>query len=257
MYSKHEKPVITCSIFYYDTDYKKNTGKQVLDVLEKYNMFPPEKFYAGKLTKNRFIYASEATKEVLTQAYSEKDILALDMASGDSRKVDDYWRVQWNLSFLKNSKIAVRPTFMPWNVLSIYSTHERMNDPAIYLEFFSCMRELIEFLHPFYAVVDDVSNKVKLMDLAHEPYFVPDRIQEIYWGNYFGEFHCEHYGIDKINAIPANNVEEIGNGVFFSLTNHVLEYGSRECQNVRRIVKNYLRTGEKTGDGFLSSIADP
>lgn len=241
MYSKDEKPIITCSIFYYDTDYKKNTGKQVLNILEKYNMFPPEKFYAGKLTKNRFVYASETTKEVMAQAYSEKDVLALDMASGDSQKVDDYWRVQWNLTFYKSSKIVVKPVFIPWNVLSIYSTHKRINEPAIYSEFFSCMRELIEFLCPFYAVVDDVSNKVKLLDLAHESHFVPDRIQEIYWGNYWGESHCLQYGIDKVNKIPAKNIEKIGKGIFFSLTNHVLEYASDDCNNVRKTVKNYLK----------------
>ena len=69
MYSKDEKPIITCSIYYYDTDYKKSTGEQVLNILEKHNMFPPEKFYAGKLTKNQFVYASEATKEIMAKKY--------------------------------------------------------------------------------------------------------------------------------------------------------------------------------------------
>lgn len=241
MYSKYEKPIIDCSIFYYDTEYKKGTGEQVLNILEKFNMFPPEKFYAGKLTNNRFICASEITKEVMAQAYNEKDVLGLDMASGDSRKVTDYWRVEWNLTFYKSSEIVANPIFMPWNVLSIQSTHERMNDPTIYSEFFDCLKELIKLLNPFYATVDDVSNAVKLMDLAHEAHFVPNRIQEIYWGNYWGEIHCDNYGPDKIRAIPAKNVEKIGNGVFFTLTDHVLEYESRECKNVRRNVKKHLR----------------
>lgn len=250
MYSKCEKPIITCSIFYYDVDYKKSTGQQVLNILAKHNMFPPEKFYAGKLTKNRFVYASESTLEVMAQAYSEKDVLALDMGSGDSREVDDYWRVQWNLTFYKSSKIVTNPVFMPWNVLSIYSTHKRMNDPAVYSSFFSCMRELIEFLCPFYAVVDDVSNKVKLMNRAHETHFVPERIQEIYWGNYFGEFHCKHYGTKKIKEIPINNVNRIGNGIFFTLTDHVLDYESRECKQARSAVKKHLGDIGKTGVGL-------
>ena len=240
MYSEYEKPIIVCSIFYYDTDYEKSTAEQVLNTLEKYNMFPPEKFYAGKLTRNRFVYATKNTKTMMAQAYTEKNVHGLDMASGDSRKTDAYWRVQWNLTFYKSSKIVANPVFKPWNVLSIYSTHNRMNDPAIYADFFNCMRELIECLHPFYAYADDVSNKVQLMDLANEAHFVPDRIQEIYWGNYFGENHCNHYGLDKIKKIPGKNVEMIGNGVFFSLTDHVLEYGSNECQNARKTVKRYL-----------------
>lgn len=241
MYSEYEKPIIDCSIFYYDTDYKRSTGEQVLDILEKYNMFPPEKFYAGKLTKNRFVYATEQTKDLMAQAYHERDILGLDMASGNSRKVTDFWRVEWNLTFYKNSKLAVEPKFTPWNVLSIHSTHGRLNDPTIYSQFFGCAKELIELLDPFYASVDDVDNKVKLMDRAREAHFVPDRVQEIYWGNYFGEFHCEHYGMEKLKSIPAKTVESIRNGVFFTLTDHALEYDTRECENARRKVKKYLK----------------
>lgn len=241
MYSKYETPIIICSIFYYDREYKKSTGEQVLDILEKYKMFPPEKFYAEKLTNNRFIYATEHTKEMMARAYSEKDILGLDMASGNSRKVADYWRVEWNLTFHKNSKLAVEPVFNPWNVLSIHSTHGRMKNPEIYSDFFDCMKELIKLLDPFYASIDDVSNKVDLMDRTQEAHFVPDRIQEIYWGNYFGQLHCDHYGTDKIKAIPAKNIERIGNGVFFSLTDHVLEYNSKECNTERKNVKKYLK----------------
>lgn len=240
MYSENERPIIKCSIFYYDREYKKSTGEQVLDILEKYNMFPPEKFYAGKLTKNRFVYSTEQTKEMMALAYNEKDILGLDMSSGNSRKVADYWRVEWNFTFYKNSKLAVEPIFNPWNVLSIHSTHERMNNPKIYSEFFACIKDLIELLDPFYASVDDINNKVELMDQAHETHFVPDRIQEVYWGNYFGKLHCDYFGIDKIKAIPAKNVEVIRNGVFFSLTDHVLEYESKKCRKERKNIKKYL-----------------
>ena len=240
MYSKYEKPIINCSIFYYDKEYKKCTAEQVFDILTKYGMFPPEKFYAGKLTKNRFVSSGERTKDILIQGYSEKNVLELDMASGNSRKVEDYWRVDWFLTFYKNSKLAVKPVFEPWNILSIHSTHGRLNDSKIYADFFGCAKELIALLGPFYASIDDVNNKVMLMDRARESHFVPDRIQEIYWGNYFGEYHCNHYGIDKMKRVPAKNVEAIGNGVFFTLTDHVLEFDSRECNATRRIIKKSL-----------------
>lgn len=241
MYSEYEKPIIKCTIFYYDTDYKKSTAEQIFEILEKYNMFPPEKFYAGKLTRNRFIYANEQTKDVMVQAYAEKNVLGIAMASGNSRKVEEYWSVDWSLTFYKNSKLAVEPTFMPWNVLSIESTHGRLQDPAVYRDFFLCMKDLIKLIHPFYARVDDVDNAVTLMDRTKERRFVPDYIQQIYWGNYFGSMHCNHYGMDKIEKIPASNVEKIGDGVFFSLTDHVLEYNTRECKQARRRVEKYLK----------------
>lgn len=241
MYSEFEKPTITFTIFYYDTDYKKSTAEKMFEILEKCNMFPPEKFYASKLTRNRFIYANEQTKEVMIQAYAEKDVLGIAMASGNSRKVEEYWSVDWSLTFYKNSKLAVEPVFMPWNVLSIESTHGRLQDPAVYRDFFQCMKELIKLINPIYVYVDDVANAVDLMNRTKERRFVPDHIQQIYWGNYFGPMHCNHYGMDKIEKIPASNVERIGDGVFFSLTNHVLEYNTRECKQVRKKVEKYLK----------------
>ena len=239
MYSDFEQPIIKCSIFYYDTEYNKHTAERVLDILEKYNFFPPEKFYAEGLTKNRFIRTSEQTKEVMIQAYNEKDVFGVDMSSGDSRKVIDYWRVEWNFTFHKSKK-TIDSTFKPWNILSIHSTHGRFNDPLMYEVYFDCIKELIKFLDPFYASVDDVDNKVKLMDLTGETHFVPKRIQQIYWGNYFGAIHCESFGYDKVCNIPAKNVEKIGAGVFFTLTDHVLEYDSIKCKRERNRIKNYL-----------------
>ena len=49
------------------------------------------------------------------------------------------------------------------------------------------------------------------------------------------------YGMDKIKKIPAKNVKRIGNGVFFSLTGHVLEYESKECKDERKNIKKYLK----------------
>lgn len=241
MYSKYEKPVIICSIFYYDLEYKKETGEQVINILEKYNMYPPEKFYAGKITKNKFIYANNLTKELLIDAYSEKDVFGIDMASGNSRRVTDYWRVEWDWTFYKNSKLAVEPVFKPWNVLSIHSTYGRLNNSNIYKAFFSCIKELIEVLTPFYASIDDVSNKVTLMNKTKERYFIPERIQEIYWGNYFGEEHCDYYGLEKLKSIPAVHVEKLGKGIYFSLTDNVFEFDSLECKLLRRKIKNYLK----------------
>ena len=242
MYSKYEKPIIKASIFYYDIEYSRDTAIKVLQILEKYNMYPPEKICADLLTNNKFICASEQTKDLFVQAYSEKGVLGVDMASGNSRKVADYWRVNWGFTFYKEKKLAVKnPKFMPWNVLSIHSTHGRLNDNDIYLDYLNCVKELIVILNPFYASIDDIDNKVKLLNQTREPHFVPNSIQQIYWGNYFGEQQCLQYGLDKIGNNEMGIVEKIGKGILILLTDHVLEYDSKECKQNRNKIKSYLK----------------
>ena len=184
MYSKCERPVISASIFYYDTDYELERAKQVLEVLKKYGMFPPEKIHADKLTKNKFVLADEQTEDIFAQAYVEKDVFGLDMSSADSRKSTDYWRVIWSLTYLKNSRIVSCPPITPWNTLFVHSTYDRLRNPVALESYLRCVKDLIEILNPFYAEIDDVSNKNRLQDRAGATHFIPDKLQVIYWGNY-------------------------------------------------------------------------
>ncbi|MDD6260105.1 MAG: hypothetical protein PUA74_03315 [Clostridiales bacterium] len=237
MYSKYETPLMKASLFYYDSVYSQETSKQVLDILLKYGFFPPLKIYAASMTKNNYISADEDTGDLFVRSYSEKDILEIDMSSGDSRKVHEYWKANWGLTFLKNSHRTIKqPKTIPWNIFSLYSTYGLLKESEFYENYFNCIFDLIAALKPFFAAVDDVDNRVRLM--SKEEHFVPDRIQQIYWGNYWGKNFCEKYGIDETEDIPTQNVRKIGDGFWFSLTDSAFEFNATECKIKRKIIRD-------------------
>ena len=246
MYSKVEKPTLSATIYYYDIEYNQETAYNVLEILKKYNMYLPEKIYADKLTKGKFVSVENGIDNLFIQAYSEKDVFEVDMASGDSRKVDDYWRVDWSFTYYKNRKLVGACSLMPWNNLTVQSTYGRLQNHTNYDEFISCVKELIVVLDPFYASIDDVNNKVELLSKAGEAHFVPERVQEIFWGNYFGKIHCDNFGIEKMLEIPTEEMERIGEGVFFTLTKSALDFGTKEAIEARKKVKQILKFKKQT-----------
>lgn len=240
MYSKNETPIIRGSLMYYDSQYSADLGAQVQEVLEMYGFFPPEKIYADSLTRGRYIYYRDGMKDLFPNAYSRKGIFGISMASGDSKKVTDYWKFDWYFTFYKNKKIISNPEFTPWNVLSLDTTYGRMQDDSLCKQYFSCIRALISLIRPFYAKIDDVSNSVILLDEAKEECFKPDYVQQIYWGNYWGPDHCATYGMDNILQCPVATVEKISDGVYFTLTDSVFDATSRRCNKQREKIKRFL-----------------
>ena len=221
--------------------YSAEVAYKVLETLKRYEMFPPHKIHAGKLTKNRFVLANKQTSEVFVDAYSEKDVFGIDMASGDSRTSDDFWRVDWGFTYYKNSKLLGSCKFLPWNTLTIQSTYGRLENDAISHAFMSCVRDLILLLDPFYASIDDLGNKVYLMGKTRDKHFVPDQVQEIFWGNYWGPDHCQRYGTNQLFDVAGCNIETIGKGVFFSLSNSMLENKSQAIDCLRKQIKSQYR----------------
>lgn len=221
-------------------EYDSNIGTMVRNILHAYGFYPPDKIYADKLTQGRFVKYRNELDMLFPQAYNQKGVLGLSMASGDSRNESNYWKFDWNFTFLKNDKLMVKPAFEPWNVLSLDSTYGNLQNEIFYGNFFNCFSKLILLLKPFYAKIDDVSNSLKLLSKAHEQHFRPEAIQQIYWGNYFGNKHCQSFGKQKLLNMPLDCVSELGDGVFFSLTNHALDWNSKQCDKNRRIAKEYL-----------------
>lgn len=240
MYSKHEKPTVSATLYYYDTEYKEETAKNILSVLEDYHLFPPERIHADKLTKNKFAYADEHTRALFVDAYSEKDVLGLDMASGDSRYVSDYWKITWSFTYYKNSKLVGSCKFLPWNTLTIQSTYGRLKSKIAEKQFLDCVKKLIAVTHAFYASIDDVNNKVELQDKYKIPYFTPNSIQVIYWGNYIGDEIAAKFNLVNLTDIPAYQSELIGNGVFFTLSHSFHEFNTKEVNTRRNQIRRHL-----------------
>ena len=93
MYSYNERPQIKASIFYYDCDYYDYYPCALFSILEKYNMSTPKKFYAGSLTKNKYINLNNNLKKTFIDSYTEKDIFEFDMSSGENHTANgDFFR---------------------------------------------------------------------------------------------------------------------------------------------------------------------
>lgn len=240
VYSEFEIPIIRGTIFYNDIEYDATIGEGVQRILERYGYFPPNKIYADVLTRGRYIKYRPEMSQLMSEAYSKKGVFSVSMASGDSRKNPEYWKLDWNYTFYKNEKLARTPSFIPWNVLSLDSTTGRLEDPVEYNNYMQCFLELIGYIKPFYAMIDDVSNAVELLKKAKEPHFKPDYIQQIYWGNYFGGRHVQHYGKDKMMNLSAKCIYEIDEGVFFTLTDNVLTSAKNTQETVRTTIKHQL-----------------
>ena len=102
MYTNSEIPIFRAGICYYDSSYSEETAENVLRVLEKYHFFPPQWFHAGILTHDRFIKYTDAQRELIHSAYSEKDIMGLDLTNGGRQNTELYWNLGWRFTFHKN-----------------------------------------------------------------------------------------------------------------------------------------------------------
>lgn len=240
MYSKDEKPIIRASIFYFDEMYDALLGSQVRDILHKHGFFPPDKMYADKLTRGRFKKYSPVMYDLFPLAYAQKEIFGISMASGDSKLVEEFWKFDWNFTFYKNKKLAVVPKFRPWNVLSLDTTYGRMSNDNLYEQFFLCVRELIELLHPFYARIDDVANINRLEDAVHNEQFRPENIRQVFWGNYFDTTFYPELIFDGIANVLDGNVHQVTGGIFFTLTDNVFDATTLRCDALRESVKNAM-----------------
>lgn len=240
-YSNYEKAQMCGSLFYYDSEYNSDLAYEVFSVLEKHKFFPPKKVYADLLTKRKFVNYSPDMRSLLVKAYSEKNVFGIDMATGNNTSENDYWRLTWDFTFYKNEKLCVTPQFMPWNVLSLYSTHGLLEDEGIYRNYLSCLLELITVIDPFYMKIDDVSNSVDLLAKIKQTHFTPGCVQQIYWGNYFGPQYCSKYNVFASNVIPAYKSESVGNGIFFTLSDNLLDFSSDECITRRKEILKYLQ----------------
>lgn len=172
--------------------------------------------------------------------YSTKGVNLISMASGNSKKVEDYWQFSWYLTSPRPTEQKINHLKM-WSVITLDTTYGLLKDVYQYNNYLSCVKELIRLVKPFHAGIDDVSNWNALMEKVNEDCYTPKYIQQIFWGNYFGETHCAKYGMKELLSLPADSLEVINGGVLFFLTGNIFDFASKECDLKRKTVKKYLK----------------
>lgn len=243
MYLKNEIPKISASVFYYDTVYQRSTSERVLEILERNQMFIPERLRADHLTGGRLRRYTPEMREIFLNAYAEPDVLGIEWEAGDPRSSESYLGFTWSLTFLK-SRDHIESTFHPWNIITFNACYGWLQDPTHHAKLLRCMKELSFTVGAFCTIIDDIAQRVALRHQTGERTFSPEHIQQVYWGNYWGAHLLPRLQLEKLRELHLPNYEETENGVFFTLTEHVFDFNSRMCNAQRnKVVKIILGSG--------------
>ena len=161
------------------------------------------------------------------------------MASNNGNNNVDYWRFSWSYTFLKNKK-SISSIFVPWNVITLSSTYNRLTNTKIYIDYIECVKELIVELNPFFPSVEDAENTERLMEKSKDKRVNPERIQHVSWGNYINTsvYNCK----EKEPFLKDNSYfsEVIGDGIWFTLGPSMMDINSIEVNKRRKIIEKYL-----------------
>lgn len=243
MYLKNEIPKISASVFYYDTVYQRSTSERVLEILERNQMFIPERLRADHLTGGRLRRYTPEMREIFLNAYAEPDVLGIEWEAGDPRSSESYLGFTWSLTFLKSCD-HIESTFHPWNIITFNACYGWLQDPTHHAKLLRCMKELSFTVGAFCTIIDDIAQRVALRHQTGERTFSPEHIQQVYWGNYWGAHLLPRLQLEKLRELHLPNYEETENGVFFTLTEHVFDFNSRMCNAQRnKVVKIILGSG--------------
>lgn len=243
MHQSSEKPLFEISIFYFDNSFQQKTAESAVKVLENNSFLPCKIVRMGKYTKGQFVKYMPEHRNIFIDSYISDDVSSIILETDDSRKATDYCSI--SLSLAKPDKELVKRLNklnpnkkwpVRWNILSFNSTYGWMHNQQNHDRLMDILHEFIPVLSPFCIKIDDLSHALRLRHSVHEPTFKPDYIQQVYWGNYWGEHLKEQVNMDELKKLPVFNLKETTNGVFFTLSNSVFDFDSNNCSTLRRII---------------------
>ncbi|MDO5291389.1 MAG: hypothetical protein Q4F05_01440 [bacterium] len=246
--------MISASLWYYDDEYTYETGKKILNVLEKQMFFQPTLFYAEKLTKNKLEKYTIESKEKYYKAFTDKNIQGIVFADPDPSSRTPYWSVDFTFPPSKEF-LGFEPVIHPKNLIILQANLEMFKDEVFMDEFMDTVRALIGIVAPFYGIIDSSKNESRLLEEANEEYFKPDEyIQTIFGGNYFGKKYCDLYGHEKVLDVPVENKESINGGILFMLSSNLLKFADDTTDAKRRKVMQYLKIRKKRRFKLTSNL---
>lgn len=236
----NEFPMISMSVFYYDTAYQRSTAKRVLEILEQNQMFFPERMRADHLTRGRMKKYVSEMRNLFLDGYAEPDVLGIEWEAGDPASGEGYIGFQWCLTFLKQRQ-HIPSSYQPWNVLTFNFCYDWLTNSEQHARLVQCTKDLSLTLNAFCSCIDDISHKLTLRHQTGAHTFSPKHIQQVYWGNYWGEHLLSQVQLNQLRALHLPNYSETDRGVFFTLTDNVFDFNSRACNTQRRNVAKAIR----------------
>lgn len=238
-----EIPLFSSKLLYFDECYDRRTSEAIVSVLQNNGFFPPSYINVDKLTRGRYRRFRPEMEQWISDGYTGKNILFIGLTDAADLHAQEFWKMEWMLTFNKFSKHTNVPAYRPWNVLAYSISYDRLRQPQFYERYFQCVQESIQVLCPFYARMDDVSMAVNLNEMRNRNIVLPEqygRVNSVHWGNYFGKEYCEKYMLTAKTPLPVETIEELGEGVLFKLTSSALDYSSKSCMQKRKEIKKML-----------------
>lgn len=205
----------------------------MIHTAEQFGLFPPGSICLDKLTQGKFQAYQPSMRELAVRAYSEKDVFSVfwEQPGGG-------FSLEWVFTFYKSSRPAVpQPSFRPWNTLTLKASYDWLSDKRNEANYLEACKALFRILNPFYASIDDVAHAVSLLKKARAPHFVPDTIQQVYWGNYWGGGFAAQIEAFRARQLPVFQFEEIQGGVFFTLSDSIFDFDSAKVNRLRRQIR--------------------
>ncbi len=243
MYQSFEKPLFDTSVFYYDVNFYRDTAEKIVEVFERNEFLPCGIVCLEKYTNKKFIKYKPEHKKMFVDAYEDYEVVSIILETKDSRKTTNYCCVDFTMNKPDRELIRRLNEINPnrkqnvrWNVLSFYSTYEWIRDKENYAKLINTLYELIPILLPFCIEIDDLSHALKIRHIANEPTFKADHIQQVYWGNYWGGHLMKQVNLEELRKLPVSQLKETENGVFFTLSDSIFDFNSKQCNSLRKKV---------------------
>ena len=245
MYENYEKPQFSACLLYFDDRYPHDLALRILNTIKEYGFYPPKLIFAGSLTNNRYIKFHTDREDLFDSAYSDQDVLTIELCSSQKNQATGFWRLLITKAINKGP--ALPRSKKEWNTLHLSFTYDKLTDEAFCVRFQKCVKRLIELLHPFFARMDDMAVSVDMaLDRNPPNGFARTQpteygtVNAIYWGNYYGSDYCKKYLPPDITCCDAAVWEPLGDGMFFSLSGEIKDFCTPKGLKNRMILTKKL-----------------
>ena len=232
-YEIYEQPMIDATIYYYDKGYCTTAEfcENLLLSLKKHRYDYITNIELGKHKLTKGILENYVVR------YSKKDVSKLDLQAEVLKWVNDndvayislvhkekrrwMWDITWHKNYKLSNGVSVSDyTFNHLTMMSSYECLENKDAQTAYVDLFC---ELCDLFEAFYGKIEDVATAVSVLNQTKETVFNHERIQAVYWGNYFGKHYCSEIGIETFKRAPACITKSTHLGIFLSMTNNLLD----------------------------------
>lgn len=250
-YLANEQPLVSAIIYYYNSQIPTMSFCNAFwDTLKKHSYLDFTsislgkhkilngvlKDYNVKYSRTKLKYISIETE--IFQWIMDDDITYITFTTKKKNKF--CFEITWHKDY--KMPCGLKVSDYTYNYISMLGTYDHLLDSTIQENFVNLFCDLADLFDAFYGRIEDVSTGVDILDKTKEKCFTPERVQAIYWGNYFGKNHLTYDDISNSLDDHFAKVMHTDKGVFFSLTNDVRDsLLSPDFINRKKILKKLFK----------------